>query len=159
MKKAYVKPIFFAEEFVAEENYAAKGCGTLSWDPVSIEPGMFMCDCHSINHNGQADISKKQYELDPDYSSISYWEYAGAVTKEDGSTDYSDCKLFNYEHKACDFVWNKTQENIFVWDSVVVDERSNWESNPVGSFASFLLGPNAVFKNHQPSYMGTNIPS
>ena len=43
MKKAYVKPVFLAEKFVAEQNYAAKGCGTWAWDKAQIQPGMELC--------------------------------------------------------------------------------------------------------------------
>lgn len=163
MKKAYVKPVFVAEEFVAEQNYAAKGCGTYDWDPVNIYPQLHLCykvngdsykeDGHVIEQTGSAGIRG-------DYSSgVSYWQYAGMTVNSDGTKDYSDCYLFNKDHTTCDFVWNDTTEQVYAWNAVDVNQRTSWVDKALGAFSNFFYGNGADIKNHQPQYMGRLIPS
>lgn len=162
MKKAYVKPVFLAEKFVAEQNYAAKGCGTWAWDKAQIQPGMELCykekkgeyesDGHKVG-NGNAVINT----YSDDYN-MYYWDYAGRTMNNDGSYNYSDCYLFNREVQECDFVWNNTNEEVYGWNSSVVSERTV-ANVLLGAFSNFFFGNSATISQHQPQYGGRLIPS
>ena len=49
MKKAYVKPVFLAEEFVAETSYASGPCGVSIWSALKLKETDCFCGSHSDN--------------------------------------------------------------------------------------------------------------
>lgn len=129
MKKAYVKPVFLAEEFVAETSYAATPCG------ISVRTQLELIDkksmCIAKNHkncNHVIDVTNAPVggEYEDGYvrddnaligysqntdNSFSYWDYA----TKDGTAAF----LFNSSIANCDFLWSgNNRDTVQVWNSV-----------------------------------------
>ena len=129
MKKAYVKPVFLAEEFVAETSYAATPCGISVGTQLKLIDGKSMCivenhkNCNHVISVANAPVSGKYqdgfvrdndalngYSQNAD-NSFSYWDYA--------TKDGTDAFLFNSSIADCDFLWSgNNRDNVQVWNSV-----------------------------------------
>ncbi|MBQ4265435.1 MAG: hypothetical protein IJB85_07990 [Clostridia bacterium] len=162
MKKAYVKPVFFAEEFVAETSYALTGCGTMSWSPKEMYEDMLICsnDGHKLDHNGNATVMDGVYGQNANGENITYWDYASTVDRTGaGDEEYaaSNRYLFNSASSICDFVWDDTSEDIGVWRENTT--TNTWSVAWIEKLTTFFIGTNSDLKNHQPQYEGTLIPS
>ncbi len=159
MKKAYVKPVFLAEEFEATGSVAACVYHVTN-NPAQIWEGMYMCARQDGGHaiggqNGQ----KGEIQ--------NWWDYAtntkGATDANPKSGTYNDgAYLFTSGSTTCDFVWNSKTDNIKIWTS----EQDNlntaiWDSTKReggfltkvwDTFAGFFLGNSADYESHTPVY-------
>lgn len=170
MKKAYVKPVFLAEEFVAEMSYANNGCGVSIYEPALITyetdakraegTTADLCsgseDGHFIqyqkgngNSKGLQDLYDYNEKNDTNYD---YWQYATA----------GDNKATLFVTVLCDFIWNPTSGNtgnVSVWDTVTGRTEGNqYGSKIIGTFMKFFTGNNAQGEGHTFKYKGTLTP-
>lgn len=171
MKKAYVKPVFLAEEFVLSDNVvAACGISVNTSMPLYFDENTHMCfNTKSGGSDSGHQASKGDLDLSYD-GTMSYWEYA----REDKSTSvYQDgngqdvtfnnanAYLFSSSYTTCDFVWPNDQKNdkyVYVWNSCDVSLRTTLKS--VGQlFADFFFNNNAGEGNHTPGYEGRALMS
>lgn len=168
MKKAYVKPVFVAEEFVAETSYAATGCPTNYWAPVSISNGTQLCADDSGHVIGAENGKKGIINQKDGYSTgVSYWDYAswGKDKRPDAGDDTYAAEgtyLFNSGSKVCDFVWDNTANEVGVWrQEKDADGLLQWVVKMIegAKFAPFFFGNSATISQHSPAYNGTMIPS
>lgn len=164
MKKAYVKPVFLAEEFVAASSYAANGCPTTKITPKAIAQGTKICnDGHTVSQTNKAMINGYYDET----QNITYWDYASwNEEKRTGAGDSThaatDSYLFSTESSVCDFVWNNTANEVGVWREQTNQETGKLEwavSWITGAlFAPFFIGTGSDLKNHSP-YLEEVLPS
>lgn len=169
MKRAYVKPVFLAEEYVAASNYVA-ACGTLSWLPQLIKfptdhktgDGTHLCEnttcAHSVGSNrNQAIIIKDKYDTNTSYEDYAGWDTSKRPNAGEDEYSATNAYLFNSGHGACDFVWDNTGSDVGVWKK---DEKNNnWFVDMIGNFGSFFYGSPANGNGHRPAINGTVIPS
>ena len=164
MKKAYVKPVFLAEEFVAAASYAANGCDTTRISPKYIEQGMQICrddPGHTVGGNKTAEI-QGYYD-----NNTTYWQYASWSEDVRGGAGDSqhaaeNAYLFSSEFSVCDFVWNNTANEVGVWREQTNEEtgKLEWAVSWIKDalFATFFLGTGSTIKNHTP-YLEEVLPS
>ena len=117
MKKAYVKPVFFAEEFVASEHVAGI-CKLSVTSQLPIYEGV-QIDKHSVSYsetpNDNVNVSGW---MNSHYNSeMTYWEYAGVGSKQEAQEGKSDAYLFTATNGVCDFLWNHQTDEMGVWGS------------------------------------------
>jgi len=142
MKKAYVKPVFMAEEFVSESYFAGRCDGR--YKPISFDLGTTMCDGSHVvaklglgENNDQSDGKKSGLAL------TWYQKQNGAADKvyEQGMIDENgyltnygyafadgDMTIFGDMDVNCDFLWDDAgngHDYIKVWDSAFASERQN----------------------------------
>ena len=157
MKKAYVKPVFLAEEFVGTT--AVAGCGEGSVNkPVELEKGQYLCYKVKPNGSYQGDnghqIGKNNAPV------LQYWDYAGANKEDDEKTDVY---LFTDSSIVCDFLWNgqgstvkgwstNGQESGLVWDETQRTDSARNFFDFRKKLLEFFCGPNADNDNHNPGY-------
>ena len=171
MKKAYVKPVFLAEEFVAEMSYANNGCGVSVYTPAQITYAKHTdaydgttADLCSGSNDGHyiAYEPEKQHKwgmaLDYDYNTkngtnLDYWGYATS-----GETEIEKQATL-FVTVLCDFVWNPNtgnKGNVSVWDTVLGrTEGKQYGSKVVGTFMKFFTGSEQV---HPFEYKGSLTP-
>ena len=173
MKKAYVKPVFLAEEFVAAMDHVA-ACTTNYWTPQIIQwptngqPGTDLCegnDGHSVGFNENQALILSNHDKEKfyyDYSQkITYKEYAewNADQRPGANADdytATNAYLFNSGHSACDFVWDNTNSDVGVWKK---GTDGNWIVSLIDNFGTFFLGASANGSGHRPAINGTVVPS
>ena len=142
MKKAYVKPMFFAEEFAATATVAV--CPVRSANPLPIHAKDFICSSpgHAVDHNGKAPVH-------------GYWDYA--------TSDGTDSYIFNSGEGACDFVWNSGNGPLGFWTSVDTEDtavaQQNWitdasQRNPLTSFVHWLTNAQGGFMDFMDFFRG-----
>lgn len=170
MKKAYVKPVFLAEEYVAVASHVA-GCGDASINKaLIITPGQCVCDGgdgHSAGQGGKgnpAGISMmyngKVNENKNTNSQYDYWEYA---KENDGVSN-----LFSSNNFDCDFLWDyysTGKDEIYVWESATAERNSflgtigAMLNGAVMTYARFFTNSNQGLNQHNPGYMGQSFQS
>lgn len=170
MKKAYVKPVFLAEEF--ECTAAVAGCAYSAKTPAQVFEGMHMCgdnsnDGHVIGGNSgdKGFVNKGKHN---GVQSPGFWDYAtgGTGTYIDDAPHEADpnkdlAYLFTDSSTVCDFIWNSRDSQVGVWTS----KENDWNTaiaNPslrnnafvtlVSSFANFFFGNSANWEGHTPIY-------
>lgn len=175
MKKAYVKPVFLAEEFVAASSYVASACGVSNAKSLEIKDGDLLCNTHNnhcsldfslegsyvntTKYDGSVidTTSQTGYSLNND-NGFSYWDYA----KQD---DQKAC-LFNSTIGDCDFLWSgNSNDTIWVWNSV--DKGSADTSNgfikgvkdTFKSLTGFFNGNESITGKHDVGYWGQSFRS
>lgn len=124
MKKAYVKPVFVAEEFEGTASVAA--CGYSSKNKFEVWEGVQVC--HSPGHKiGQGNDNAPFKD---------YLEYAtdGTTSSWDGYTvggmdDNKGSYVFTSGLVECDFVWNSNGGSIGVWKQDNEDGSESLVSN------------------------------
>lgn len=161
MKKAYVKPVFLAEEF--ENTMSVAACEYhASSKPAQIWRGTPLCSVGDSGHGVGGDPGTgKKVEVN------NWWDYA-TNTKE--ATDanpntgtYNDgAYLFTSGSTTCDFVWNSTTDTVKIWTSEENNKATAiWDSTKRENgfltviddlFALFFFGNKAGFGNHTPVY-------
>ena len=174
MKKAYVKPVFLAEEFVAEA-----GVATCPYKPNS-----------AVNEKLSLEFLWTDNEKKPpvlcNVGDAGHTVYGGELFTGNGNNhektellgDYAyqgdgTATLFDTSNTACDFVWLQPsgQGNIIqVWgddkaDPNLVADHSlrditklfNW--NGIQNFLRFFAGANAENDNHSINYSLFNFNS
>ena len=165
MKKAYVKPVFFAEEYLVEASIAA--CTKASiYEALELKRG----DTTLCNQNCGHVIGKgSNYHIDdyythddvavpedgtvPAVNTNTYWQYAQA---ED-----SKITLFNTNNYECEFLWSYEdtglKNEISVWGSTSKSERPNNGIFGTGfSLVNFFLGNST---SHNLGYDGASFLS
>ena len=152
MKKAYVKPVFLAEEFVAASSYAASPCGVSERKPYELEIGDQLCPDGDSGHyvggqHGDKGTINENWHYDNSYTN---WQYATKV----------DNKATIFMDKACDFFWDPdtgSDGNVYVWDNVDEQLRNNKYTGDEKKwhFFGFLSGTQA---SHVIAFEGTKIP-
>ena len=171
MKKAYVKPVFLAEEFVATMDHVA-ACPTNTWTPQELQfpingqGGTRLCNSQKTNcshylGSGNATINGYYDEANKiTYQQYAEWSIDDRSNAGDGVSDATKAYLFNSGYGACDFVWNNTNQNVGVW--VWETENEKWGIKLIekfGDFGKFFFGAKADNDNHKPAINGTVIPS
>ena len=165
MKKAYVKPVFLAEEFVAAASYATScGAATIN-SALTIKPGDNVCgekiDGHTAG-KGKAEINNDYIGVWPDTAGgkYSYWDYA---KQNDGKSN-----LFSSSNYECDFLWDyysTGKDEIYVWGSAVAERNSLLGTiavtvgDAIVNFANFFTNSNQTEAQHKPGYMGQSFQS
>lgn len=169
MKKAYVKPQYFAEEFVAESSYIA-GCGASVYSSYEISLGMDVClgtsgdEGHFIG--GSDNLEKvnikntalgETWHYNANGTSYTNWEYAqvGTTAEEQKATIFMT--------RECDFWWDPDTGNdgyVYVWDSTDVAARQNKYSGAktAWGFFKFFTGANPNEGQHSVAFKGTQVP-
>ena len=156
MKKAYVKPVFLAEEFVAAASYASGACGPASVnEPLLFKQKDVLCDqCNGDKAGGTGAGINDKYKYTDDngklvtHDKLNYWDYAGT----------NDAKMFNGGLFECDFIWEPTSATdntttVWVWDAVNVADRVLGRiTNTFMSFTNFFAGNNGTQEKHNPGY-------
>lgn len=118
MKKAYVKPVFMAEEY--ELTASVAGCEYSPSKPFEIWKGTYICASgqgHSVGQGNPTD--------DP---VLGYWDYATAGRYQNYDTKFeghgyqmgnegtnNGAYVFTGAETQCDFVWNSYNGDIGVW--------------------------------------------
>ena len=163
MKKAYVKPVFLAEEF--ECTAAVAGCVYSSKKPAQVWEGLTFCDDNGHVIGGQNGSNGEVNQ---------WWDYA---TETDNSTDgpkngelgsYNDfAYLFTSGSYECDFIWNSSKSDIYVWTKTEGDlksaiskhtERKGAFATLVSTFVDFFYGiGSGACKMHEPEYLNEKI--
>lgn len=102
MKKAYVKPVFMAEEFVVTATVA--GCNVKAGNPLPVYDGQIICQHLNNGHaigKGSGDVNN-------------LWDYAyGRETSKSENT--SDSYIFTSGNQTCDFLWNSAGGSVGIW--------------------------------------------
>ena len=165
MKKAYVKPVFLAEEFVAASSYATS-CGVSQNKPFDLYLGMDFCK----NEGNTSDGDKGHYvggspdaTLDNAKGTImSAWHYDGkysnwtyALKEDNKATIFLDVK--------CDFCWDPSTGNsgpVYVWNDVTTENRTEkYTGGDIAwGFSKFFAGANPDDKKHSVAFEGTKAP-
>lgn len=167
MKKAYVKPVFLAEEFFMTMSIAA--CQYSMNNPAKIYHGVRMCSGNnhkvtwSPNATNKGTINTKTYTA-ADGTVMDYWQYSQGAADEASSDAY----LFTVNNGQCDFLWDNSNEQIGVWKTpdtfdgirgadTMKDSEGNWLVNwLIGTFSGFFYGSGDP---HEPAYQGESIVS
>lgn len=170
MKKAYVKPVFLAEEFVATLDHVAS-CPTNTWAPQQLQfptkqngkGGTHLCSdsqcAHSVGQNPNAGILD-DYETGVTYQEYAAWDVKDRANAGEDGYEAKNAYLFNSGHGACDFVWDNTNQNVGVW--VWETKNEKWGVKLIetlGDFGNFFYGAKANNDGHKPAINGTVIPS
>ena len=145
MKKAYVKPVYMADEFEMTACVASCGKGSIN-SPIEINDGERLCVGPGNDHKIKA-------------NSVFGWNDA----KSDGTEVY----LFTNSNIECDFLWygegsyvqawstDKDDKNSIVWTQ---EDRKSLTAETNYSFSeilmSFFCGNQADNDNHRPGYGG-----
>lgn len=120
MKKAYVKPVFMAEEFEAESSYAVGSCEVSTRSPFVIWEGMQITEKeqHEININvGGSTVGQDWYYNSTNGTNHTNWSYA--------FEDDNQATLF--VNKVCDFCWdphNGATGSVSVWNGLTHEDRT-----------------------------------
>lgn len=171
MKKAYVKPVFVAEEFVLSDSVAAACPINVNTSmPLFFDENTVMC----FNPNsGKGDNGHQASKGDLGLSyegDMTYWDYARADKStseyQDGngqnvSFNNGNAYLFSSSYTTCDFVWPNSETNdkdVYVWNSWEVSLRTTLHS--VGQiFSDFFFNAKSNEDNHTPGYQGSALMS
>ena len=145
MKKAYVKPVFLAEEF-GMTACVASCVGASVNSPIEIEDDGRLCVGPGNDHRIDAD-------------SVYGWENAAG----DGTSVY----LFTNSNIECDYLWYGEGSSVQAWstdkddiNSIVWNQeaRKNLTQSTNYSFGKILMnffcGNNTGNQNHRPGYNG-----
>ena len=179
MKKAYVKPVFLAEEFVGVA-HVASACGYSISKPAEVYFGVGLCDhkggnCHTVKNShggisGSYAYTYKDEQGNEQQKQMSYWEYAG----NSSGTKNGDAFLFTVNNGQCDFLWDSTKNEMGVWNTPDVwtngDVRPTPDASMLGSvvkwldqnFSIFFYGSNPSGggnNDHHPGYNGGTLVS
>lgn len=169
MKKAYVKPVFLAEEFVAETSYANTTCGTGTQVALEIKDGDCFCskdkNCASTFYeNGdQGTVHTLYKDVDDDAilpnnvnpDNFTIWNYA----------TYNNDKayLFGSSLQECDFVWSGNKEDqVYVWgstDKSIRTNPANLLTKALGIVSQFFAGNGSSHGKHPVGYNQTVFQS
>lgn len=164
MKKAYVKPVFLAEEFEGTVSVASCQYNVDAQTKIQVYDGLHICDVpcsHSIGgNNGQGTKGDVQ----------DWWNYATETktgNNMDGKGGPDNAYLFTSGQIECDFVWNSQGSQVGIWTqfqdqlNTAISEHNNrikkegW--NPViswiNSFKDFF-GVMGGDNNHRPGIEG-----
>ena len=149
MKRAYVKPMFVAEEYEMTECVASCGKGSIN-QPAIITKGVRLC-----SGNGQDHTFKKDSDLQAVYG----WSEA--------QKDKTSAYLFTNSNIECDFLWyggdsdvqawstNKDDINSIVWKQEDREKLTADKNYSFGKkFMEFFFGIGADNENHKPGYNG-----
>lgn len=160
MKKAYVKPVFLAEEFVSKTSFAVTPCDTGINGALKLEYGKNICDhCQGdkIGGNGKPSNNGGAFVNDPYDGYDSYWKYATSVNMQGKNGAY----LFNTsvsDYQDCDFIWNGTSYGdntslVYVWDAQDT-QRTDKNSlvSTLKNFVQFFAGNSGNEQIHVPGY-------
>ena len=147
MKKAYVKPVFLAEEFVMTDCVAS--CPTSTKVPGPIEDKTNVC----VGDNG--------HKVNLDKGLVGkYWSYAD----DDSTMVY----LFTNATYECDFLWNSTGSNVEGWstngtEGGLVWDQAKREKLKLTSSTNYSFGQKLIYfftgdakadnKEHVPGFM------
>lgn len=166
MKKAYVKPVFLAEEFEGTVSVAA--CGYSSRNALHVWEGKNLClvgSCaHAVNRNGNALVTQ-------------WWEYAteGMVDPDAEFTNptsenfdaYNDVAyLFTDSQTVCDFVWNGIGSEVGIWTSEKGDVSTSMADHTkrdglfvtmIDTFSKFFDIEPSQSKQHVPGVNGEKL--
>lgn len=161
MKKAYVKPVFMAEEY--EMTASVAGCRTRSNAPHEIwknDPCSCSAPGHEIDKTGGAPVSD-------------YWDYASnghANSYEHDKMGVNNGSfIFTDDMLQCDFVWNQPGGKVGVWTDKETgalvsdfDQRELSEESNVGSVVAWI-GDNfmSFFRKNEPGcepYVDEGVP-
>ena len=132
MKKAYVKPVFVAEEFEGTENVASCAYGA-DQNALQVWKGSYLCKVGDGGHT----VGKK------DYDAKDWWEYA-TETPGANETPPTSSNLTGYNNGAylftdgqtvCDFVWSDSSSKVGIWTSEAgkTDKAISKESDRTGT--------------------------
>ena len=154
MKKAYVKPVFLAEEFVAETSYANSACGISSGKAFTLyiddnNPQHLCthspCKGHDMTSSSVVYTGENSFIVDSEKNTdtMTYWNYA---TKSD-----NEATLFSFGAVDCDFMWKTNgQDQVSAWKYVDNDTRASLIKSTnnifdliitgLGSFSQFFHG-------------------
>lgn len=121
MKKAYVKPVFFAEEFAGTSSVAACEYNAKQ-NALQIWEGRNLC----LNGKCAHEIGKKTNEVS------NWWDYATNTEGADANKPSSDslsgyndgAYLFTDGQTVCDFVWNTGGSQVGIWTSAKDDSST-----------------------------------
>lgn len=166
MKKAYVKPVFVAEEFEGTVSVASCQYGVDAQTKIGVYDGLHICPnihcAHDIGgNNGKGTDGDVQ----------NWWNYATETTtgkNENGLNGPDNAYLFTSGQIECDFVWNSQDSKVGIWTqfqdqwNTAISEhnnriqKENW--NPViswiSSFKQFFGIPGGENDNHRPGIEG-----
>ena len=177
MKKAYVKPVFLAEEFEMTTNVA--GCDYHSQNKAQIYEPMQMCMGNNSGHSDQGHQIGGQQGVSGYVNENNLWSYAtnGASStdgRESNGDNFADSAyLFAGRNAECDFIWNQKDGPVGIWttqevssiqdvtsDIWIADTSKRTDSSIIswiGSFARVFFGNNSGFDKHTPAYNGVKI--
>lgn len=170
MKKAYVKPVFLAEEFVAASSYVASSCGQSVFSALLIEYDKNFCAKRGCNADSMTFHRETDYNNESNKPAV-YQEYNG--TKVEGVDSYWDyanynddkAYLFTGGSSECDFLWNgHASDKVYVWDNVLkgAAEGAKQILATFGglsfSLTGFLTG-NEATNGHPTGYEGQSFRS
>ena len=162
MKKAYVKPVFIADEY--EMTVSVAGCKTRSNAPHEIWK-LDPCSCgapgHEIDKTGGAPVKD-------------YWNYASNGNESNYSHgnmgDNNGSFIFTDDMLQCDFVWNEPGGQVGVWkdkqtNALVSDYSQRYfgeEGTNTGSLIDWV-GSNfmSFFRKNEPGcepYVDQGVP-
>lgn len=119
MKKAYVKPVFLAEEFVAASSYAASACKLSSSNPYTITTNQHLCTNETCDHytseKSMFFTGTNTFRVNGKDETKTYWEYAGGE---------GESKLFTLGESQCDFMWKTNGADLVtVWRDQEISAR------------------------------------
>lgn len=145
MKKAYVKPVFMADEYELTASIA--NCGPVSttrgW---ALVLGNQVCSEKHGNEQQAHIFENTDLIVENSYSQgLSYWDYATYSGKDaNGNNTYNDqVYLFVDGNNVCDFIWKDVtnlsgQSEVYVWDSI--DKTGGTRTEAAGSFVKLFTG-------------------
>lgn len=111
MKKAYVKPVFMAEEFVAS-TYHVSACSD------RIDPNNKLGIYHGLNLGGNQNVDYEKGGLDDNYNAtLTYWQYAGVHSADEATEGNTNAYLFTTRNHECDFLWDHWTDTLYVWNT------------------------------------------
>ena len=170
MKKAYVKPVFLAEEFVAASSYVASSCGQSVRSKLLLEYEKNFCAKPNCQADSLTFHSEDHYGQDHQKPPV-YHEYNG--TKVDGVESFWDyanygdneAYLFTGGLSDCDFLWGgNNNDKVYVWDNVLKGAAegakqivATW-NNAIYCLTGFLTG-NEDGNGHPVGYEGKAFQS
>jgi len=158
MKKAYVKPVFVADEY--ELTAAVMGCDVKSYQEKEIWNTYDLCSGdsgHQVGGSGNSGNAPVN----------AWWEYA---TETPGATGHAPSENHQYNDNAyifstgntvCDFVWNSVDTKVGVWvdanDNAISDhtQREGAGVKLLDYFAQFFLG--AKFSHYEATYQNEGV--
>lgn len=160
MKKAYVKPVFLAEEYELTQSVAV--CDLSGSAPLNINLNTVLCQGGDNGHefNTSSEAYKGIYGKDANKADVTYWQYAG----DHGTTDHA---LFADDELNCDYVWDNYEDNVGVWrpgEKEGVTNLGGYFVDWLGiKFSQFFHknGGNGSSNNpgHEPGYNHVMFPS
>lgn len=171
MKKAYVKPVFLAEEFEGTVSVAACDYSSPT-NHLAIYNGQSLCVIGDSGHHvgGSGNGGKTEGFVQD------YWSYATNGDRSDSPTkqDYNDgyytdlnkgAFLFTGGQTVCDFVWNGGDSQVGIWtkDKDIIssaigdaDKRSLRDSfiTMISSFSDFFSVKGVGSQGHKAGCKG-----